>query len=369
MNLRIPGPTPCAPQVLEAMRRQMIDHRGKEFGQIIQQITARLKEFFQTTGDVLILTSSGTGSMEAAVVNTLSPGDKVLSICNGAFGERFGDIAEMFGADVTRLRFELGKGADPAAVREALEADPAIRAVTITHNETSTGVTNDLESISTVAKEFDKLLLVDAISSLGCINLPMDAWGCDVVLSGSQKGWMVPPGLAFVGLSQRAWEAVAKAKMPRFYWDFNRANSYLERGQTPWTPAVSIFYALAVSLELMAQEGLPNIIARHERVGEAARQGVKSLGLSLFADERCASNTVTAIKPPPEVDIDKLLAVLRDEYDTILASSRGAMEGEVFRIGHLGFVTEADIEKVMEALRLALPKAGFKEAGRVAGSV
>lgn len=167
---------------------------------------------------------------------------------------------------------------------------------------------------------------------------------------------MVPPGLAFVGLSQRAWEAVAKAKMPRFYWDFKKAKSNSEKGQTPWTPAVSIFYALAVSLELMAQEGLPNIIARHERVGKAAREGAKSLGLSLFADERYASNTVTAIKPPAEVDVDELLAILRDEYDTVLASSRGEMV--VFRIGHLGFVTETDIEKVMEALQLALMSLG-----------
>jgi len=356
VNLRIPGPTPCPPQVLEAMRKQMIDHRGKEFGQIMLQITARLKEFYQTKGDVLILTGSGTGSMEAAVANTLSPGDKVLSICNGTFGERFADIAETFGASVTRLRFELGKGAELAVVRKALEADPSIQAVTITHNETSTGVTNDLESLSAVVKGFDKFLMVDAISSMGCIKLPMDAWGCDVVLSGSQKGWMVPPGLAFVGLSQRAWDAVAKAKMPRFYWDFKKAKSNAEKGQTPWTPAVPIFYALAVSLELMAQEGLPNILARHERVGKAAREGAKSLGLTLFADERYASNTVTAINTPAGVDVDKLLAILRDEYDTILASSRGEME--VFRIGHLGFVTEEDIEKVIEALQLALMSMG-----------
>ncbi len=356
MNLRIPGPTPCPSLVLEAMKKQMIDHRGKEFGQIMHHIAARLREFFQTKGDVLILTCSGTGSMEAAVANTLSPGDRVLSICNGTFGERFADIAEAFGADVKRLRFDLGKGAEAGAVREALEADPSIEAVTITHNETSTGVTNDLESISAVVKGFDKFLMVDAISSMGCINLPMDAWGCDVVLSGSQKGWMVPPGLAFVGLSQRAWDAVAKAKMPRFYWDFKKAKSNAEKGQTPWTPAVSIFYALAVSLELMAQEGLPNIIARHERIGKAAREGAKSLGLSLFADERYASNTVTAINTPPGVDVDKLLALLRDEYDTILASSRGEME--VFRIGHLGFVTEDDIDRVMEALNLALMSMG-----------
>ncbi|GAG31145.1 unnamed protein product, partial [marine sediment metagenome] len=240
---------------------------------------------FQTKGDVFLLTASGTGGLEAAIVNTLSPGDKVLSVSIGVFGERFASIAEQFGAEVIPLRFEWGQAAEPDAVRRALHAEPKIKAVLVTHNETSTGVTNDLVAISSVVKEFDKLLLVDAISSLGSINLPVDAWQCDVTVTGSQKGWMVPPGLAMVSVSQQAWQAHANARMPRFYWDFARARNYLERGQTPWTPAISMVFALSVSLEMMLKEGLPNVIARHARMGKAARDGIKSLGLSLFADE------------------------------------------------------------------------------------
>ncbi|MFC2045879.1 pyridoxal-phosphate-dependent aminotransferase family protein, partial [Chloroflexota bacterium] len=222
-HLRIPGPTPCPPEILQAMTKQMINHRGDEMAQIINDITAKLKQVFQTENDILILTGSGTGGLEAAVVNTLSPGDKVLSVSIGVFGERFATIARTFGAEVTPLQFEWGKAADPNAIRSALQADPEIKAVLVTHNETSTGVTNDLASISAVVKEFDKLLLVDAISSLGSINLPVDEWQCDVTVTGSQKGWMVPPGLAMVSVSQNAWQAHAAAKMPRFYWDFTQA--------------------------------------------------------------------------------------------------------------------------------------------------
>jgi len=274
--------------------------------------------------------------MEAAVANTLSPGDKVLSVSVGAFGERFADIAEKFGAEVKRLGFEWGSAADPEAVRQALQADPAIKAVLVTHNETSTGLTNDLGSISTAVKEFDGLLLVDAISSLGSINLPVDDWQCDVVVTASQKGWMAPPGLAMVSVSQKAWQAYAKAKMPRFYWDFAKAKRFLEeKGQTPWTPAVSTFYALAAALELVEQEGLPNVFARHARVAEAARSGIKALGLSLFPDEAYASNTITAIKAPPGVDVKRLLQVLREEHQVILAGGQQQLEGKIFRIGHL----------------------------------
>ncbi|GAI94458.1 unnamed protein product, partial [marine sediment metagenome] len=206
MQLRVPGPTPCPPQALEAMGRQMINHRGGEFGKILNSTTEKLKQVFQTKGDVFMLTASGTGGMEAAIVNTLSPGDKVLSISNGAFGERFADIAEGYGAEVIRLNFEWGKAVDLDAVEKVLRKhdsikDDAIKAVLATHNETSTGMTNRLGDISAVVKKFDKLLLVDAISSLGCINLPTDEWHCDIVVTGSQKGWMVPPGLAMVSVS------------------------------------------------------------------------------------------------------------------------------------------------------------------------
>jgi len=280
----------------------------------------------------------------------------------GVFGERFASIAGQFGAEVIPLRFEWGKAADVDAIRRALQAEPKIKAVLVTHNETSTGVTNDLAAISSVVKEFDKLLLVDAISSLGSIELPVDDWHCDVTVTGSQKGWMVPPGLAMVSVSQKAWQAYANARMPRFYWDFTKAKNYLERGQTPWTPALSIVFALAVSLEMMLKEGLPNIIARHARVGKASRDGIKSLGLSLFADESYASNTVTAVAASDGLDINKMRKILREEHKVILAGGQQRLDGKIFRIGHLGWVTEDDIKAVISALKVVLPQAGFRSA-------
>jgi len=357
-GLRIPGPTPCPADVLRAMARQMINHRGPEFAQILHDVTAKLKQLFQTKGDVFLLTCSGTGGLEAAIVNTLSPGDKVLSVSVGFFGERFASIAEQFGAEVIPLRYEWGRVADVDEIRRALQAEPRIKAVLITHNETSTGVTNDLASISSVVKEADKLLLVDAISSLGSIDLPVDGWHCDVTVTASQKGWMVPPGLAMVSVSPEAWQAHASAKMPRFTWDFTRARSYLEIGQTPWTPAVSLVFALSVSLEMMLKEGLANIVARHARVGKAARDGAKSLGLSLFAEEKYASNTVTAVSVTDALDTKKLLKIMREEHQIVLAGGQQNLSGKIFRIGHLGWVTEDDIKTIISALKIALPKAG-----------
>jgi len=364
MQLRVPGPTPIPDEVLQAMSRQMVNHRGPEFVELIRSVTASLKEMFQTKEDVLILTASGTGGMEAAIVNTLSPGDKALSVSIGVFGDRFADIAEQYGAEVIRLNFEWGFPADPQAVRQALSQNPEVKAVLVTHNETSTGVTNDLASISAVVREFDKLLLVDAISSLGSIDLPTDAWGCDVVVTGSQKGWMVPPGLAMVSVSEKAWKANAEAKMPRFYWDFAKAKRFLdERGQTPWTPAVSLFYAFRVALDRFQREGLPNIVARHMRVGNKARAEVKSMGLSLFPEDSCASNTVTAVRAPEGLDVRGLLKILREEHDVVLAGGQQRLDGKIFRIGHLGYVSEEDIEAVSQALRAALPRAGYAKVG------
>ena len=358
MQLRIPGPTPCPQEVLQAMGRQMINHRGKEFGEMISRITTKLKELFQTKNDLFILTGSGTGGMEAAVVNMLSPGEKVLSASNGVFGNRFADIAQTYGADVTRINFEWGKPVDPDAVRKALRADPKITTVLVTHNETSTGVTSDLKAVSTAVKEFDKLLLVDAISSLGCIDLKVDDWKCDVVVTGSQKGWMVPPGLAMVSVSDKAWKAHAQAKIPRYYWDFTKAKSYLEKGQTPWTPCISVFFALDASLDMLMKEGLSNIFARHAKVADMTRKGVKFLGLSLFsADEKYASNTVTAVNASEKMNVSKLQQILRDEYKVVVSGGQGDLTGKIFRVGHLGWVTEADIKETLSAIGKALPQA------------
>lgn len=359
MQLRIPGPTPCPPETLQAASRQMINHRGKEFGQLLQSVTVRLKQIFQTKGDVFVLSCAGTGGLEAAIVNTLSPGNEILACPCGVFGDRFADIAEQYGAKVNRLNFEWGTPAKPEAIRQALRANTNIKAVLVTHNETSTGVTNDLASISSVVNEFDKLLLVDAVSSLGCIDLPTDDWHCDVVVTASQKGWMVPPGLAMISVSEKAWKAYSQARMPRFYLDFAKAKDYLQKGQTPWTPAISICYALDASLDLMLNEGLQNVFARHKRVAQMTRNGIKSLGLSLLPDESCASNTVTAVNASDKLDVSKFVQILKEESDVVIAGGQRKLSGKIFRIGHMGLVNEDDIKVTLQAIEKALPKARY----------
>ncbi len=362
MNLRIPGPTPVPDDVRDAMGRQMINHRGPEFAEIVTRVTEGLKTLFQTQNDVLTLTASGTGAMEAMVVNFLSPGDRALGVSIGSFGDRFASIAETYGAEVERLSFEWGSAADPDAVAEALERDASLKAVFVTHNETSTGVTNDLEAIAKACRRArpDVLIIVDAISSLGSLNCAVDAWDLDVVGTGSQKGWMVPPGLAMVSVSARAWDAFAKATMPRFYFDLGRARDTLTKGQTPWTPAVSLYYALDVALQTLLAEGIEAIVARHQRYGEFTRRQVKALGLHLFADERFASNTVTAVKVPEGVEGAAINRLLREEYGVVLAGGQGKLQGQIFRIGHLGWCTEDDLRGAIDALRQALPRLGFE---------
>ncbi len=359
-NLRIPGPTPVPPDVLEAVARPMVDHRGREFAALIQRVVGQLKEFFQTSGDVLVLSASGTGGMEAAVVNTLSPGDKVLVVNIGAFGDRFAAIAETFGAEVKVLAYEWGRAAEAEDVRLALAQDSEIKAVLVTHNETATGVTNPLEEIARVVREGERLLLVDGVSSLGAVPLDTDGWGLDVVVTGSQKGWMVPPGLAFVSVSERAWKANESARMPRFYFDLAKHRDLLPKGQTPWTPTVSVFFGLEVALERMAAEGLERVFARHARLGRMVREGVKEMGLELLcADERFASNTVTAVKCPQGVEVAALRNLLEEEYDVVLAGGQGKLAGKIFRIGHLGLVDEEDIQHTLDALAAALPRVGY----------
>lgn len=362
MNLRIPGPTPCPDYVLKAMGQDMINHRGPEFQDMIHRTTERLKKVFETKNDVFILTGSGTGAMEAAIVNTLSPDDTVLSVSIGVFGDRLAEIAEVYGANVIRFTTEWGVAADPNELKKTLDDNPNIKAVLVTHNETSTGVTNDMETISKIVKDAGKLLLVDAISSLSSIPFYTDKWDCDVVMSGSQKGYMIPPGLAFVSVSQGAWDAFKEAKMPRFYWDFGRAKTYLERGQTPWTPAISMFYALDVALNGMFEEGMENIFQRHVDIANQTRKGVKDLGLELFAQESHASNTVTAINIPQNVNAGDLAKKMQSDHDVVLGGGQGNLSGKIFRIGHLGYVSENDISSVLKALHDVLPQIGFQAA-------
>lgn len=353
-SLRTPGPTPCPGEVLQAMTRQMVNHLGPELEEILYNVISGLKELFQTNNDILLFTCSGTGGLEAAIVNTLSPEDKVLSVTIGFFGNRFAYFAKAHGANVIPLSFEWGKAADIDEIRKALDADPGIKAVLVTHNETSTGVTNNLRAISSLVKGYDKLLLVDAVSSLGSIELPVDEWHCDLAITASQKGWMAPPGMAMISVGPEAWKAHARAKMPRAYFDFSYTKDCIEKGHLPWTPAISLLFALSVSLEMMLREGLANIVSRHARIGQATRDGVKSLGLSLFADEDYASNTVTVVKTPVGVDVKALLGTLREDYHIVLAGGYPGLVDEIFRIGHLGWVSLDDIKGIISALKMAL---------------
>ena len=356
-NLRTPGPTPVPHDILKASAAQMINHRGPEFKALIESITSKIQEVFQTTNDLYILTSSGTGALESAVVNTVSPDDSVLCISVGVFGDRFSQIAHMYGAKVTDLKVEAGKAVDPEQIRKELNSDSAIKTVIVTHNETSTGITNDLESIAKVVKgEFNKLLLVDSVSGMGSIPCPVDSWDLDVVASGSQKGWMAPPGLAFISVSKEAWVAQSSATTPRFYFDWEKAEQYLQRGQNPWTPAISVMYAMEKSLSMILSEGLGAVYERHQTIATKTREAIKSIGLELFADEKYASNTVTAVKSPEGVDCAELLSNLRTKYNIVLAGGQAYLEGTMFRIGHLGFVHEKEIDEVIEALKKELDR-------------
>jgi aspartate aminotransferase-like enzyme len=343
------------------MSRQMINHRGPEFAEMQKRVMDRLKTFFRTENEVYILTTSGTGAMEAAVVNVLSPGDHVLVVSIGEFGERFAEIAETFGAKVTKLNFEPGTAAEPAAVAEALSKDDSIVAVLLTHNETSTGVTNDIAGLAKAARDVrpEVLVIVDAISSLGCVPFATDAWSVDVAVTASQKGFMIPPGLAFISLSPRAWDAYGRSKMVKYYFDVGKAKSFAERGQTPWTPAVSLYYALDKALDMMDAEGLEQITSRHAALGDYTRARVQSLGLKLLAGPH-ASNTVTSVLVPEGVEGGALLSMLNKEYGTVLAGGQGKLAGKIFRIGHLGLVERSDIDAAIEALDKALAALGYR---------
>ena len=370
MNLRTPGPTPLPDSVLEAMGGQMINHRGPEFAEIAAEIAAGLKAVFATRHDVVVLTCSGTGGLEAAVVNTLSPGERTVVISIGVFGDRVAEIASAYGADVALTRFEEGQAADPAKVREVLAAEPDAGVVFVTHNETSTGVTNDLEALAAVIKgEFDRTLVVDGVSSIGSIPCPVDEWGIDVAVSGSQKGWMAPPGLAMVSVSPRGRDVIEKASMPRFYLDLVEALRSADLGQTPWTPALSVLYGLREGLRLILDRGVEQVHAAHAHYGALTRRLVQQAGLELFADSHHPSNTVTSVRLPDGVSWKDLSAMARRDYGVDLAGGQGPLSGKIFRIGHLGLIDDRDLEEAVEAVvrclaRLQGPPVGAERSAR-----
>ena len=364
-NLRIPGPTPLPEPVREAAGRQMVNHRGPEFKELIQRVTGRLQTAFATRNDLLILTASGTGALEAAVVNHLSPGDVVLSVSIGSFGDRFARIATTYGASVTKIDAEWGSAARPDDVAEALRdmasrGQPA-RAILLTHNETSTGVENPLEHLAAAVRDAspDTLILVDAISGLGAVPFETDAWGLDVVATGSQKSWMSPPGLAMISVSGRAWERAAQATMPRFYFDLAKARKSLETGETPWTPAVGVLFAMDVALEMLEAEGYPRIFERHEGCARAARAGLESLGFALFADPAHASRTVTAAWVPESVEWAALNRAMRSR-GLVVAGGQDRLAGKITRIGHLGDVQPEDVVAAIAIMGESMTELGVE---------
>jgi aspartate aminotransferase-like enzyme len=358
-NLRIPGPTALPPTVREAGARQMINHRGPEFAAMLGRILEGMKPYFGTTSDVAMITTAGTGGLEAAVVNTLSPGDRVLGVSIGSFGDRFAKIARTYGADVTPVDVEWGQAAEPAVVREALEASGDWQAVLLTHNETSTAVMNPIPELAAVVREIapDALILVDSVSGLGAVPFEMDAWGIDVVVTGSQKAWMAAPGLAMIAASERAWTAMETATMPRVYLDLRAHRESHASGQTPFTPAIAVVYQVDEGLRLMAAEGSASVFARHEACAAATRAGLSALGFDLFADQRHASRTVTAAVVPEDLDWKSFNGEIK-RRGVVMAGGQGKLTGKIFRLGHLGSVTLEEILGAMSVLEFASIGAG-----------
>nr|WP_199197299.1 alanine--glyoxylate aminotransferase family protein [Chroococcidiopsis sp. CCALA 051] len=362
LMLMIPGPTPVPEAALLALAKHPIGHRTSEFSNILAEVTANLKWLHQTESDVLMLTASGTGAVEAGIINFLSPGDRVLVGCNGKFGDRWGEVAEAYGLQVEKITAEWGQPLDPAVFAQKLAADKdkQIKAVILTHSETSTGVLNDLEAIVSHVKEHgEALMILDAVTSLGAYNVPMDTLGIDVIASGSQKGYMIPPGLGFVAVSAKAWEAYKTAKLPKYYLDLGKYRKSTAKNTTPFTPPVNLIVALHATLKMMREEGLESIFARHQRLTQATREAVKALNLPLFAADNCASPAITSVAPE-RVDAEQIRSILKKKFDIALAGGQDHLKGKIFRIGHLGFVSDRDILSAIGALEVALRELGYE---------
>ena len=360
LNLMIPGPTPVPENVLSCMSKHPIGHRSGDFQDIVAKTTEQLKWLHQTTADVLTITGSGTAAMEAGIINTLSKGDQVICGNNGKFGERWVKVAKAYGLDVKVVKADWGQPLDPNQFKMILEKDTEkkIKAVILTHSETSTGVINDLKAINNEVKNHSKAITIaDCVTSLGACNIPMDEWGIDVIASGSQKGYMIPPGLSFVAMSQRAWEANALSNLPKFYLDLKQYLKTVNKNSNPFTPAINLYFALEASLTMMQTEGLKNIFTRHARHQKATQEGIKAMGLKLFTKEGFGSPAITAVQPE-DIDAESIRKLIKNNFDILLAGGQDHLKGKIFRIGHLGFVNDRDIISVISALESTLDKMG-----------
>ncbi len=354
-----PGPSPIPPNVLLAMAEPIIHHRAPAYIKVLEEVREGLKYVFQTKNEVLIFAASGTGAMEGAVTNTLCAGDKVLVVQGGKFGERWANICKAYGVHAKIIHVEWGKAVDPELIKKALEVEPSLRAVLIQASETSTGVMHPVREIAEIVKKHDNtILIVDAITGLGVFDLPTDKWGLDVLVGGSQKAMMLPPGLAFAALTDKAWGFVEKATLPRFYFDFKRELKNIKENQSAWTPAVTLVVGLREVLRMIREEGLENVFARTDRIARATREAMKALGLALFAPDS-PSNAVTAIVAPPGVDGQKVVKVLREKHNITIAGGQDQAKGKIFRIAHFGYMDTYDIVTAVAAVELTLKELGY----------
>lgn len=355
-----PGPTPVPPSVALSQVR-MVHHRSADFGELLGRVLDGLKYVFQTENDVLLLTSSGSGGMEATVANCFSPGDRVAVFSGGKFGERFVDITRYFGLDVINLEYEWGECADPSALEKVLADNPDLKGVFLTHSETSTGVVNDVESFGRLVAETGALFVVDTISGLGAAPFRTDAWNVDVAVSGSQKGLMTPPGLAFVAVSEKAWEAVETATLPRYYFGFKEAKKSQAKSppQTPYTPAITLAQALDEAIKLIEEEGLEAVHERHAKLAAATRAAVEALGLEFFARDRARAVVATSVVSPEGMNSGDLVRMMRNEFGVFIAGGQGKVKGKIFRLGHVGYFDRFDIITQVAALEMALARLGY----------
>jgi aspartate aminotransferase-like enzyme len=360
-QLRVPGPTPIPERVMRAAGRPMINHRGPDAAVLIRDIVDGLRWGLQTENDILLFPASGTGGLEAVVANIFSPGEAGLFCSIGSFGDRWADIAAAYGVEPVRLEVPWGEALDPEDVDRVLAEHPEIEKVCVTHNETSTGVVNDMRAIAAVVKGRGKLLAVDSVSGAGIMPLPVDELGLDVVVTASQKGWMAPPGLAMIAVGPAGYAAAAAARCPRFYWDFARQKGFIDQGTTFTTPPLAVMYALQEGLAMLREEGLENVFARHRRVADMIRAGLVAIGLRLVAPEGHRSNAVTAVHSPTE-SADALkawLASLRTRHGLVLAGGQGRLAGRVFRVGHLGYIEERDAYSILATIEQGLAESGL----------
>jgi aspartate aminotransferase-like enzyme len=356
-QLMAPGPTPVPPNVLLAMAQPMIHHRTLAYDALFAEVRAGLKRLFQTRQEVIPFASSGTGAMEAALANTLSAGDTALVLSAGRFGERWEEIGKAYGVAVVSVSAPWGETVSAESMAEALRRHPAAKAVFMTHSESSTGVLHDVRGIAAVTKSTGAICVVDAVSSLGIADLPMDAWGADVVVSGSQKGLMLPPGLSFCALSDKAWGHVRASRLPKFYFDLTEEAKAVSQGEAHFTPAVSIMLGLREVLRMLDEEGLANVFKRHDRLARATRAGVEALGLALFP-KATPTPSLTGVVAPPGVDSEKVLSTYSTSHNITIAGGQGKLRGKVFRLGHMGYVAEFDVITALAALEQVLQELG-----------